>query len=144
MNKFTYKFANSNNELNGAFAVRKKVFVEEQGIPEELEWDEHDKEALHIVAKDANKVIGTARILFLDANQAKLERMAVLKRFRHKGVGRGITSFVNEELRKRNVNEIFLHAQYRVVDFYKSCGFEEVGTTFCEAGIEHIKMHRQI
>lgn len=109
-----------------------------------MEWDEHDKEALHIVAKNENRVIGTARVLFLDSNQAKLERMAVLKQFRHKGIGQGIILFINEELRKRNTKEVVLHAQYRVLDFYKSCGFEEIGSTFCEIGIKHIKMQRQI
>ncbi len=144
MNRLVYKLAASNEELNAAFEVRRKVFVEEQGISEHEEWDGHDEEALHIVVKDGEKIVSTARVLVLNESQAKLERMAVLKPFRSKGVGREIVAFVSEILRERKVNQIVLHAQYQVVDFYKSCGFEETGSPFWEAGIKHIKMQKRI
>ena len=144
MGKLVYKLATSERELKEAFEVRKKVFVEEQGISEHLELDGHDSEALHTVVKDGKRVIGTARVLFLTTNQAKLERMAILKPFRRQGVGRGIISFLNEELRNRQITQIVLHAQYPVVAFYKSCGFVESGSPFFEAGIKHIKMQRRL
>ena len=144
MGKLVYKLATSERELKEAFEVRKKVFVEEQGISEHLELDGHDSEALHTVVKDGKRVIGTARVLFLTTNQAKLERMAILKPFRRQGVGRGIISFLNEELRNRQIVQIVLHAQYPVVAFYKSCGFVESGSPFFEAGIKHIKMQRRL
>lgn len=144
MGKLVYKLATSERELKEAFEVRKKVFVEEQGISEHLELDGHDSEALHTVVKDGKRVIGTARVLFLTTNQAKLERMAILKPFRRQGVGRGIISFLNEELRNRQIVQIVLHAQYPVVAFYKSCGFLESGSPFFEAGIKHIKMQRRL
>lgn len=144
MGKLVYKLVTSERELKEAFEVRKKVFVEEQGISEHLELDGHDSEALHTVVKDGKRVIGTARVLFLTTNQAKLERMAILKPFRRQGVGRGIISFLNEELRNRQIVQIVLHAQYPVVAFYKSCGFVESGSPFFEAGIKHIKMQRRL
>ena len=144
MEKFSYNLVTSDKELKGAFKVRKQVFIDEQGISEDIELDGHDKEALHMVVKDGERVIGTARVLFLDNNQAKIERMAVLKPFRGKGIGREIISFLNKELRNKQIEQIILHAQCSVSPFYKSCGFEETGLPFWEAGIKHIKMQRQL
>ena len=144
MGKLSYKLVANDRELEEAFEVRREVFVEEQGISEDLVFDGHDGEALHMVVKDGQRVIGTARVLLLADNQAKLERMAVLKPFRHKGIGRGIVSFLNEELRRRQLEQVVLHTQYTVVAFYKSCGFEESGLPFWEAGIKHIRMQKRI
>jgi predicted GNAT family N-acyltransferase len=142
MGKLIFKLVASDGELKAAFEVRRQVFVEEQGISENIELDDHEKEALHMVVKDGEKVVGTARVLFLAANQAKIERMAILKPFRRKGIGSRIITFLNEELRNRQINQILLHAQYPVVAFYKSCGFKESGSPFWEAGIRHVKMQR--
>ena len=144
MGKLGYKLVASNRDLKEAFEVRKKVFTEEQGTPEDLEFDNHDREALHMVVKDGERVIGTARVLFLTTNQAKIERMAILRPFRHRGIGRRIISFLNEELKNRHVEEVVLHAQYSVVAFYKSCGFRELGLPFYEVGIKHIQMQKRL
>ena len=144
MGEFSCKLVSSERELKSAFEVRRQVFVEEQGVSEELELDKYDREALHMVVKDKEGVIGTARIRFLVTGQAKLERMAVLKHFRRRGIGRDIISFLIAELRNRQIGQVLLHAQYSVVAFYKSCGFEESGLPFWEAGIKHIKMQRRI
>ena len=144
MDKLNYKLVTSDSELEGAFAVRRQVFVEEQGIPEDVELDEHDTEALHMVVKDGERVIGTARVLFLATGLAKIERMAILQPFRRRGVGREIISFLSEELKNRQVEQLVLHAQYAVVAFYRSCGFEEVGPPFREVGIKHVKMQKQL
>ena len=108
------------------------------------EFDGRDGEALHVVVKDGEKVIGTARVLFLADERAKIERMAVLKPFRRQGIGRRLISFLNEELRNRGIEEVVLHAQYAVVAFYKSCGFEESGLPFWEVGIKHIEMQHPL
>lgn len=142
MDRFNYKLVSDDRELQAAFEVRRQVFVEEQAVPEDVELDDYDKEALHIVVKDGERVIGTARVLFLTANQVKLERMAILKPFRRRGIGRNIISFLVEELENKRVEQVILHAQCRVTSFYKSCDFEELGSPFWEAGIRHIKMQR--
>jgi predicted GNAT family N-acyltransferase len=144
MGKLNYKLVVSDSELGGAFEVRRRVFVDEQGISEGLVFDDYDSEALHMVVDDGEKVVGTARVLFLAANQANLERMALLKPFRRKGIGRQIISFLDEELRNRQVQLVVLHAQSGVVAFYKSCGFDELGSPFWEAGIKHIKMQKRL
>lgn len=144
MSELSYKLVSNDSELKGAFEVRKKVFVEEQGIAELLEFDGNDGQALHLVVMDKERVIGTARVLFLATNQAKLERMAILKPFRRKGIGRRLIYHLSEDLSKRQVEQVVLHAQYSVVAFYKSCGFEESGSPFWEVGIKHIKMQKQL
>jgi len=144
MDKLSFKLVTSDKELQGAFEVRRQVFVEEQGVPEDLEYDDDDHKAMHMVVKDGERVIGTARVQFPTTSQAKIERMAILKPFRCRGIGRGIISFLNEELRNRQVEQVVLHAQYAVVAFYKSCGFKESGSPFCEVGIKHIKMQRRL
>jgi len=144
MGPLNYKLVASNSQLESAFEVRRRVFVEEQGISEGLVFDDYDRDALHMVVEDSEKVIGTARVLFLAANQAKVERMALLEPFRRKGIGRKIISFLDEELKNRQVQQVVLHAQSGVVAFYKSCGFDESGLPFWEAGIEHIKMQKRL
>lgn len=144
MDNLSCKIVVNDCELQGAFEVRKQVFVEEQGIPEDLELDEYDMEAMHMVAKDGERIVGTARVLFLAASQAKLERMAILKPFRHRGIGKSIISFLDEEFKNRGIEQVVLHAQCSAVNFYKSCGFEESGSPFWEAGIKHVKMQKRL
>ncbi len=144
MDNLSCKIVVNDCELKGAFEVRKQVFVEEQGIPEDLELDEYDMEAMHMVAKDGERIVGTARVLFLAASQAKLERMAILKPFRHRGIGKSIISFLDEEFKNRGIEQVVLHAQCSAVNFYKSCGFEESGSPFWEAGIKHVKMQKRL
>ncbi len=144
MSKFSYKLATGDVELQEAFEVRREVFVREQDILEDLVFDGHDREALHIVVKDGERVIGSARVQFLADNQAKLERMAVLKRYRRKGIGKAMLLFLDTIWKDQQVQEVIIHAQLEVAPFYKSCSFNEVGLPFQEAGIKHIKMRKQL
>lgn len=144
MLKLNCKFVESDNELKGAFQVRKGVFVEEQGISEDLELDGRDSEALHMVVQYGERIIGTARVLFPTSGVAKIERMAILKTFRLKGAGSKIISFLNGELKAKNINKVIVHAQCSAAPFYKSCGFIESGVPFDEAGIPHIIMEIQL
>ena len=144
MSKFSYKLVTGEVELQEAFEVRRQVFVREQDIPEELVFDGHDGEALHVVVKDGKRVISSARIQFLSNNQAKLERMAILKRYRRKGIGREMLLFLDAVWKDKQVQQVIIHAQLEVVPFYKLCGFDELGLPFREAGIKHIKMRKQL
>ncbi|HEY96638.1 MAG TPA: GNAT family N-acetyltransferase [Dehalococcoidia bacterium] len=144
MAKIIYKFTENEEELWGANEVRRQVFIIEQGIAEELVFEKSgDGDEINIVVKDQNSIIGTARVVFPADNTAKIERMAVLKNYRKKGLGKGIILFLNEEFKRRNVAHIILHAQYQAIDFYKACGFHESGPPFQEAGIKHVKMEMQ-
>ena len=144
MSKFSYKLVTSDDELPEVFELRRQVFVREQGISENLVFDGHDREALHLVVKDGERVIGSTRVRFLADNQAKLERMAVLKRYRRKGIGREMLLFLDTVWKDKQVQQVIIHAQLEVVPFYKLCGFDELGLPFQEAGIKHIKMRKQL
>ena len=144
MKALSYKLVEDQSELRGAFEVRRRVFVEEQGIAEGLVFDGNDGEALHAVVRHGTEVIGTARVRLLSSRRAKLERMAVLDGCRRQGIGSRVTFFVVGELKERGVEEVVLHAQCAVVPFYKSCGFDEIGLPFLEAGVEHIEMQRRV
>jgi predicted GNAT family N-acyltransferase len=144
MSKFGYKLVTGDVELQEAFEVRRQVFVREQGISEDLVFDEHDREALHMVVKDGERVIGSARVQFLADNQAKLERMAIVKLYRRKGIGKEMLLFLDAVWRDKQVRQVIIHAQFEVAPFYKSCGFDEFGLPFREAGIKHIKMRKRL
>jgi predicted GNAT family N-acyltransferase len=118
MNKLSYAFVENDSDLEEAFQVRREVFVEQQELPESIVFDDLEEAAMHIVVKFGDQATGSARIRFLGARQAKLERMAVLKAFRNMGIGRGIISFMIENLRSREVEDVVLHAQQEVVEFY--------------------------
>jgi predicted GNAT family N-acyltransferase len=144
MSKFSYKLVTGGVELQEAFEVRRQVFVREQSISEALVFDGHDREALHTVVKDGQRVIGSARVQFLTDNQAKLERMAILKDYRRKGIGKEMLLFLDTVWKDKQVQQVIIHAQLEVVPFYKLCGFDELGSPFQEAGIKHIKMRKQV
>ena len=144
MEQIRYAFVSNPDELEEAFNVRREVFVREQSIPEEIEMDEYDGEALQIIVRDGDRVIATARARFPDDNTAKIERMAVLKPHRRRGIGAGIISFLIVEFENRQIGQVILHAQCSAAGFYGSCGFTETGQPFMEAGIEHIKMERRL
>ena len=139
-----YKFTENNDELQAAFDIRRQVFIEEQGVPEEIEMDDYDVEALHIIVTEGRMPVATARLRFPEDRLAKIERMAVLKDYRRLGIGTEMISFILDELAERQVEEALLHAQSRAVDFYKSCGFKVTSGTFLEADIEHVEMRKQI
>ncbi|UCD10036.1 MAG: GNAT family N-acetyltransferase [Dehalococcoidales bacterium] len=141
MDELVYKFAENEIEYDGVREVRRHVFVEEQGIHENLVFggDLKDDETL-VVVLDGQSVIGTARIVFSSHDTAKIERMAVLDKFRNHGIGRKMMVFMISELKNLGFNKVYLHAQLTAVDFYRYCGFGATGRPFKEAGIKHIKM----
>lgn len=100
-------------ELESAFEVRKKVFIEEQEVPEEIEMDGKDKEALHVLALDNEKAVGTARMRTFN-EKAKLERMAILKEYRGKGIGKKMLRFLLELAQEKRIKKAILHSQCRV------------------------------
>lgn len=121
-----------------AFEVRRVVFVEEQKVSREEEFDEFEKESNHYLAFYNKKPVGTARWRVTN-NGIKLERFAVLQSHRDKGVGTKILAEVLNDV-KGTKEIIYLHAQLKAVNFYKRAGFIEEGHHFWEANIEHVKM----
>lgn len=139
MNIKTVRFSGEKNELlKIALSIRNEVFVKEQGVPPSIEYDNYDITSNHFLIMIEGYFAATSRWRKTE-NGIKLERFAVLKKFRGEKLG---LTLLNEVLFDVSVfeEEIYLHAQYNVIDFYKKFGFIEFGEEFFEAGIEHIKM----
>jgi predicted GNAT family N-acyltransferase len=124
-----------------AQAVRTAVFVHEQGIAPEDEWDAEDASALHAVLLDEHgQAVGNARLLQPSPNVAKVGRMAVLREARGKGYGARLLHALLVEARRRGHTEVRLSAQRSAEGFYAAHGFTVVGEPFDEVGIPHIEM----
>ena len=129
----------SAKELKRAFSIRLRVFVRGQGVPQEIELDRDDRRASHFLATVRGRAVGTARLVVKNG-RAKIGRMAVLKSYRGKGVGKALLKRAVESARKKKAKVIYLHAQVPVIGFYEKMGFQCVGRLFMEAGIPHRKM----
>ena len=115
-------------------AIRRAVFIEEQGVPEELEWDGLDEQCQHALALGpADVVIGTGRL----TPDAHIGRMAVAREWRGKGVGSAILQALLKEARAAGYAAVVLHAQVHALEFYGRHGFAVHGPEFLEAGIPH-------
>lgn len=127
----------SQEDLETVFAIRRKVFVEEQDCPPELEW-EYEDESVHFLAKVNSAPAGAARWRKTEKGY-KLERFAVLKEFRGMGVGQHLVEAVLSDL-PDDAAYIYLHAQITAIGLYKKLNFVAEGDLFEEAGIQHYKM----
>ena len=123
-----------------AFLVRQEVFILEQGVPAKLELDEFDSSAAHVLAYQDTHCIGTARLVNLSAKQAQIGRMAVLAKFRGKGVGKQILRKLVDLAASQGIREIILHSQVSAIPFYEKLGFQAHGDVYDEAGIAHRNM----
>jgi predicted GNAT family N-acyltransferase len=120
-------------------AIRTRVFVQEQNVPEELEWDGLDEASYHVLAVAADGTpIGTARLM----RDGRIGRMAVLKEWRGRGVGSALLRYLLVIAHKMGFDEVELHAQTHAVPFYARHGFRVAGEEFIEAGIPHVVMRR--
>jgi YbgC/YbaW family acyl-CoA thioester hydrolase len=128
-----------------AAAVRTAVFVEEQGIPLEMEWDEADKTAVHAVAYNGlGQPIGTGRLLQHAPGIAKIGRMAVNRVLRGSSLGRELLHALVAQAEQRGDTEVLLHAQRSAEGFYARLGFSARGEPFYEVDIPHIEMVRSL
>ena len=124
-----------------AAPLRTEVFVREQGVPQELEWDEEDHSAVHAVClSPQGQVLATGRLLVQGPGQARIGRMAVLATHRGLGLGRQVLRGLMAVARERGDRLVCLHAQTSARGFYEREGFVPQGEVFMEAGIEHIEM----
>lgn len=126
-----------------AARIRDAVFIREQSIPPDLEWDEEDAHCVHVVAyrtAPAREPVATARLLA----GGWIGRVAVLKSARRGGLGRQLVEALVEVARARGDDAARLYAQTYVTALYEACGFAVVGEPFEEAGIPHIEMARPL
>jgi predicted GNAT family N-acyltransferase len=121
--------------------VRRAVFIDEQGVPEAMEWDADDAGALHLLALDgAGQAIGCARLL----PDGHVGRMAVLPAWRGRGVGRALLDATIDAAQARGHTLLKLSAQTHAAGFYARAGFVAMGEEYEEAGIAHVAMQKSV
>ena len=143
------KILKSKEELNLGFALRIEVFVKEQKVPMELEFDEKDnsENTVHVGFFDNKKLIGVARLIDLDKDVIHIGRVVIDKEYRGQGIGReliiGCENIAQQILKRKIIIE--LRAQIQAENFYKSLGYNRVNNIiYLDAGIEHVDMRKEI
>ncbi|MFB6138916.1 MAG: GNAT family N-acetyltransferase [Halosimplex sp.] len=141
-------------DREAALAVRREVFVEEQGVPEDLEMDGRDDDAVHFLAVDDSGTdgaapvggdpVGAARFREVDPGVGKVERVAVVADRRGEGIGRELMATLEATAAERGVERLVMHAQTDVEAFYARLGYETTSGVFEEAGIDHVEMEKSL
>lgn len=149
---YAVRVAEDPADREACFAVRKEVFVGEQGVPEDIEYDAYDAVALHVLAVREDGVpLGTGRLLFGeaaagktggDASVGSLGRLAVTQAARGLGVGAALVRAIEDAARARGLAAVDLHAQTHALGFYERLGYVAYGPEFPDAGIPHRAMRR--
>ena len=120
--------------------VRDTVFIQEQNIDPDIEFDGLDESAVHAIVYSADQPVGTGRIL----NDGHIGRIAILKAFRGQGLGSKIVLSLIDEATREEYPRVYLGSQKHAIDFYTKLGFEPFGDEFMEAGIPHLSMEKQL
>jgi predicted GNAT family N-acyltransferase len=126
-------------------ALRTRVFVDEQGVPPEIEQDAEDVTAVHVLSRDATgRVVATGRLLLRDDGTASIGRMASDASVRGRGHGAAVLAELHRQAVLRGVAEVELHAQVTARGFYERAGYIAVADEYLEAGIAHVTMVRRL
>lgn len=151
---YVVRVAEDAADREACFAVRKEVFVAEQGVPEDVEYDAYDPGALHVLAVREDGVpLGTGRLLFGAAAAGKtggdlsvgsLGRLAVTREARGLGVGAALVRAIEDAARAQGLAAVDLHAQTHALGFYERLGYVAYGPEFPDAGIPHRSMRRPL
>ena len=131
------------DEYAAALDLRHRVFCVEQGVPKREELDGRDEEAVHLVAVEDGRVVGTCRLLFVDRT-VQLSRLAIDRAARRRGLATRLLQAADAEALAAGARRIVLHAQTYARALYLGCGYEPRGHAFVEAGIEHIAMEKRL
>jgi predicted GNAT family N-acyltransferase len=140
------KIISTEEDLKKAFDIRIEVFVEEQDVPLEDEFDEFDTlngQCEHILVYFNEQPVGTGRIRMVDGF-GKLERICILKPYRKFGFGKVIINALEEIAESNGVSKVKLHGQKQAEGFYKKIGYQTSSDLFLEDGIPHILMMKEI
>jgi predicted GNAT family N-acyltransferase len=138
---FEIRRLRGSDELAAALALRYAVFCIEQGVPDTEERDGRDREALHLVAVDGERVLGTCRLVFVGST-VQFSRLAVTPEARRQGIASALLVLADAETRAGGANRLVLHAQTYARSLYEAAGYSARGREFTEAGIEHVAMEK--
>jgi predicted GNAT family N-acyltransferase len=140
---YVIRFASTEKDREAAFELRRAVFEVEQNVPRPLDRDVHDGNADHVLAFDqADRCVGTGRIVRVNHRTAQLGRMAVAAPFRRRGVGGAMLSALERMACLRGVAEIFVHSQLPAETFHRNRGYSSEGEVFQEQGVPHVLMRK--
>jgi len=131
------------DDLATCHALRRVVFIEEQGVPEPEEIDGRDGEAVHFLVWQGATAIGTARA-FVTGDAVKVGRVCVLREARGGGAGKALMEGILDWARQAGLRQMKLDAQTSVIPFYETLGFTASGPEFDDAGIPHRHMARAL
>jgi predicted GNAT family N-acyltransferase len=129
--------------MDQAWALRRRVFIEEQHVPEAIEMDADDARAFHVLALEDKVPVGCGRMV-PHHDYIKIGRMAVRRERRGEGIGRHILEYLMDAARRQGFRKAVLHAQLHAEGFYLKCGYLPDGDAFEEAGIMHRRMEREL
>ncbi|WP_281975407.1 GNAT family N-acetyltransferase [Halobacillus litoralis] len=130
-------------QKDDAYHVRRVVFVDEQKVPEELEIDEFDDTAIHLVGYEGEQPVAASRLRFVEG-YGKLERICVTKEQRGRSYGKQIIKAMEEVIREHGYSKAKLNAQTHAEEFYESIGYLTVSGEFLDAGIPHVTMTKSL
>jgi predicted GNAT family N-acyltransferase len=141
MENLIINIANYSTDQDEINPIRITVFQQEQGVDPALEFDQYDLSSVHLLAYWQQQAVGTMRFRYLSEDTVKMERLAMLKMARGKGIGLKLMDFAIDLLRSENkAKRIIIHSQFYIKSLYEKLGFKIMGEPFEEAGIIHVKM----
>ena len=136
MNKYQILETTFQDQLQNIKQIRQQVFIEEQHVPIELEWDGLDDEAIHLIVFNNQLPIATSRLL----KDGHIGRMAVMPKWRNQGVGTAMLLKLIKIAHQHDLKKVFLSSQVTAIDFYTKQGFNITSDTYLDAGIPHKDM----
>jgi len=131
--------AKTDEQIQDALKVRTEVFVVEQQISKDLEFDGLDDECFHFVAYDGEQPIAAGRLREIDS-KGKVQRICVRKDYRGKQIGNDIMHLIHRTAKENDIHQLLLHAQESAIPFYEKLGYHISSEIFYEAGIPHAEM----
>ncbi|AXF55635.1 GNAT family N-acetyltransferase [Salicibibacter kimchii] len=137
------QIAYTEEEIEAVHQIRSTVFIDEQNVPPEEEWDEYEENSIHLLAQVSGKWAGAGRVRF-SGNTGKAERICVLKEFRGTGIGKEIMQTVEDCVASQGAESVFLNAQIRAKNFYEHLGYKVTSDEFFDAGIPHVAMEKRV
>lgn len=139
-----FKWFNGDNDLQDAFSIRIEVFCDEQGYSQDMEFDDLDRSARHIVAYEGDCAIATGRLYFADKDTVAFGRIAVRKAWRGRGIGADLVKEMLAEAQIKGAAKAVLDAQCRAIGFYETLGFVVTGEKHMDGHVVHQMMAKKM